>query len=785
MLLWKVGRLNEAEASLRGAIDDLESQRSKLGGSEETWSIFAAGFTDYYKDLARLLMELHREQDAFLILERFRAGAFLRTLAQRDLAAPAEVPDDLDRELRMTNAEYDRTQGALRALNPRDDEKKIDQRLTRLAELRQKRAEIEERIKRASPRYGALRYPQPLDFSATRAVLDPGTLLLSYSVGEEETFLFVVSGDSTLGPPLTAFRLPVGDNALRGSVEAFRRLIGRNKPSRELLARGRALYDTLLGPAEALIGKHDRLLILSDGPLHTIPWAALVRSVKSDQPQYLVEWKPIHTAVSATVYAELKKTRREGPKSAAVQVAAFGDPKYPALAARPTAAKRGGGTEEVGEDAYGDAEVDAVLRGGYRFEPLPRSRQEVEAIAGLYAPKSEAFLGEQATEERALSIGKGVSLIHYACHAYVNERFPLDSALVFTIPEQAEGGPGERPAPGLGDLRENAYRRGPRHAIRLRLRPRQGDGRRGADRPDARVPVRGGADGPRFALEGRGRVHGGADEALLRVSQGRQDEGRGPAPGADRPDSLVELRAAARLGGVRVDGGLEIGPTLATIIVVEGKRMARTPVMGFTLALVATLGASSKPPAAEPGIVVETVEQGYEAANAGIQPGDVLRSWERPANPPANPEAAMGLFRSPFDVFEVEIEQAPRARTTTVVLTREGKRISTPILQFQWRVETRPAFSSAWLARYEQGKQLVDAKDLAGGTAIWQALAGDLSAASRHSMPRGSGRGSDGSNTRASSPTPRLLRSTGPLSRSVLPGGRTSRRSSGTCRSTY
>ncbi len=122
---------------------------------------------------------------------------------------------------------------------------------------------------------------------------------------------------------------------------------------------------------------------------------------------------------------------------------AFGDPRYPVRHEGEPAATRGGGAEdpEADVETAGDAEVAAVLRGGrHRFEPLPRSRQEVEAIAALYAPRSESYVGAEATEERARSVGKDVPLIHYACHAYVNERFPLDSALVFTIPE--------RPRPG-------------------------------------------------------------------------------------------------------------------------------------------------------------------------------------------------------------------------------------------------------------------------------------------------------------------------------------------------
>ena len=99
---------------------------------------------------------------------------------------------------------------------------------------------------------------------------------------------------------------------------------------------------------------------------------------------------------------------------------------------------RGGGAEPEPDAAYGEPQLDAIFRSGFRLEPLPLSRGEVETIASLYAPRSAAYLGGDATESRARSVGRDVSLIHYACHAIVDERFPLDSALVFTIPEKPQ-----------------------------------------------------------------------------------------------------------------------------------------------------------------------------------------------------------------------------------------------------------------------------------------------------------------------------------------------------------
>jgi CHAT domain-containing protein len=244
---------------------------------------------------------------------------------------------------------------------------------------------------------------------------------------------------------MTVFRLPGNDRSLREAVGAHRNLLdfrGLSGPdaSRHLRERSHSLYDALLAPAELLITKYDRLLILPDGPLHTLPWAALTRALAGSAPVSLIEWKPVHTAISATTYRELKKTRPRFPRDPAVRIAAFGDPKYPGRIAA-----RNGGDESLGDLELDGVRVDdpalrSVARGGIRFEPLPESRREVQEIVALFAPKAAAYLGPDATEEKASSIGKEVPLIHYACHAVVNERFPLDSALAFSIPEKAVDG---------------------------------------------------------------------------------------------------------------------------------------------------------------------------------------------------------------------------------------------------------------------------------------------------------------------------------------------------------
>ena len=74
---------------------------------------------------------------------------------------------------------------------------------------------------------------------------------------------------------------------------------------------GERLFETLRVHARRPCDwqRHLEGIGLLDGPLHELPFAALVRQQASGQ-QYLVEWKPLHTTTSMSVYAETLHSRR-------------------------------------------------------------------------------------------------------------------------------------------------------------------------------------------------------------------------------------------------------------------------------------------------------------------------------------------------------------------------------------------------------------------------------------------------------------------------------------------
>jgi CHAT domain-containing protein len=425
-VLHRMGRLQEAALYADLSIKSLEGRIDKLGGSQEEKGEFRGRNGDTYREALRLQLELGRPQEAFHLLERFRAQAFLALLAERDLPLAADISPELDQEHRRLAVSYDRNQLQLTALDPEKDREAIEALQREQVQLRRRRDEIAVEMRRTAPRLAALQNPQVLTFEQVREALDPGTVMLSYSVGKEQTHLFIVTREREL----QVETLEVGRQALKKEVDPFRQLIDQTRAGSGLGAEGldwfsRRLYNLLVEPAEKWIAAGDRIVLVPDGPLHLLPFAALTRK----NGQHLVEWKPLSTVLSGTVFAELKKQRRDAvavAEPSSRQWVAFGDPWFPPRLAQ-------GRPENIGDARLRSLSTRAQLQ----WKRLPQSRREVEEIATLFPPdRRRTYLDREASEERAKAIGKDARIIHFATHGYVDDRSPFDSGLVLSIPEQ-------------------------------------------------------------------------------------------------------------------------------------------------------------------------------------------------------------------------------------------------------------------------------------------------------------------------------------------------------------
>lgn len=184
----------------------------------------------------------------------------------------------------------------------------------------------------------------------------------------------------------------------------------------------RALFRDLIEPIAVDIAESSRVVVLPDGHLHRLSFPALLRPTAHGD-QYLIEWKPIHVALSATVYAELTARGSAGSSTPSspltprtLEFVAFGDPDYSSKGADQEAVVRSV-TERIGFD----------------WRRLPHTRREVEAIAKLFPDEAKrVFLGQDAREERVKSLERQVQILHLAAHGYLDEQLPSSSFIALS-----------------------------------------------------------------------------------------------------------------------------------------------------------------------------------------------------------------------------------------------------------------------------------------------------------------------------------------------------------------
>jgi tetratricopeptide (TPR) repeat protein len=265
------GRTDEAERDLRMAVDTIEAARQTAARTDEARALFTSGLYGIYQELVDLLAGQGRTAEAFAALERSHARSLLALLAERRLDEDFDLPPPLAAERKRIASAYDHARGLLREAATLAARQEAE---ARLDQLRDQHEALAVRIRQQAPSQASFRYPQPLDAPAIAVRLDPGTLLLAYSVGEQETLAFALSVPPDGGPfALRSFTIPAGDAVLRPRVAAWRRSLEQDRPGGGREAR--AFYDLLMRPVAPEIAHAGRLVLVPDGPLHGLPFAAL------------------------------------------------------------------------------------------------------------------------------------------------------------------------------------------------------------------------------------------------------------------------------------------------------------------------------------------------------------------------------------------------------------------------------------------------------------------------------------------------------------------------------
>lgn len=293
---------------------------------------------------------------------------------------------------------------------------------------------VEAEIRRRDPLYAAVAAPPLLSVREIAGLLDPGTFLLEYSLGEDRSYLWVIgesSFHSFVLPPQS--KIDGLARKLYEETSVYEAGAGRRRDAADALSR------ILLGPAWSAVASSRRLVVVPDAALHVLPFGALPTPGSGG---FLLDQFEIAYLPSATTLA-LQRQRLEQRLPASQWAAVLADPVFtpddPRLARPATAGK-------VDRVAVSRA---AAQRGPERgtsdraplsaLERLPSSRQEAETIQSL-APARQVWtaLDLEASREAALA-GKlrDSRIVHFATHGLADAQNPERSGLVLSLVDAA------------------------------------------------------------------------------------------------------------------------------------------------------------------------------------------------------------------------------------------------------------------------------------------------------------------------------------------------------------
>jgi len=463
------GKLLDAKLHVEAALASVESLRISLKDRNLRTSFFAS-VRQYHEVYIDVLMRLHKENPtggfdvaALKASENARARSLLESLGE----AGAEIGQGVDpalvaRERTLRRLISDKAELQQRLLSGNSTEEQAASMSKELDALTTEYDQVQTQIRQSSPRYAALTQPVSLGLQEIQSrFLDQDTVLLEYALGEEKSYVFLVSSAS-----LKTFELPKRDDVEKASRNFYDLVTASDRvvPNETLEQRNRRLDQAdsdypasaaelsrmLLAPLASEL-KNKRLLIVGEGILQYVPFGALPdpdnefrvtsSAFRAQNSKPLIATHEVITLPSASVLGVLRRDTKDRPR-APKTIAVFADPVFGSQDPRIASISKNRLVDDPALEQAGDVKRSAEESGLNGFPRLRFSREEADQIMRL-VPRSNNLeaLDFAASKSAATSADLGqYRIVHFATHGLINNRHADLSGIVLSLVDQ-EGKP--------------------------------------------------------------------------------------------------------------------------------------------------------------------------------------------------------------------------------------------------------------------------------------------------------------------------------------------------------
>jgi CHAT domain-containing protein/Tfp pilus assembly protein PilF len=464
------GDLYAARKLIEESLTLIETVRARTA-SQQFRASYLASREKAYEFYLNLLMQLHgkdatagHDAEALRASERGRARSLMEMLNEAHVDIHQGVSSELiekERELnQLLNAKAQR-QIQLKA--QKGSEQEIAALDREIGALEDDYRQTQAAIRKNSPQYAALTQPQPLGLKEIQQQLDRDTVLLEYSLGDERSYVWVVTPNS-----LKTFELAAREQIEKSARQVYELLTNRSifkakesallrqqriaQADAQLSEASAALTRMVIEPLVSELGKK-RLLVVADGALQYVPFGMLPKPAVSppqlsgandgrmtDQGQPLIVDHEIVSLPSASALA-VQRNSLAGRKPAPRAVAVIADPVFSRNDERLKAAVRSTDLTQEQADAGSNTRTIEHLAddsGRFVIRRLRFTRQEAQQILAV-APKAGNLQAVDFKANRATATSDELSkyrYVHFATHGYLDSDRPDLSAVVLSLVDE-------------------------------------------------------------------------------------------------------------------------------------------------------------------------------------------------------------------------------------------------------------------------------------------------------------------------------------------------------------
>ena len=364
------------------------------------------------------------------------------SLAFEDLSALLAEEDRMRKE--MSTEAY--------KAKPREERKPVEDQLRSLREqiktqqaasqeIRKNLSDQRESIAASFPAYAELIMPATPKREQLQALLADDEALIQIFPLEKGSLIWLLGGQGRQAfhvSPLSKTEISEQVAQLRSQIDLGN--IPAGKTPMLPVDRLQALYQSLIAPFDNTLSGITSLIITADGPLASLPLAALVTGkAASGEPLWLIQRLAI-TQLPST--AALQALRRVQAAPANKALLGFGDPLFDLSSrktGKPSAPNKASATpvtsSRAGEMQNGRPELSRSAgryeaERGFRYgdiPPLPETRTELQAIARAVGanPKSDLVFGAAATRRAVLNTPlQDRRIVAFATHGLLPGELP-------------------------------------------------------------------------------------------------------------------------------------------------------------------------------------------------------------------------------------------------------------------------------------------------------------------------------------------------------------------------